>query len=164
MNRMNRFLGVFGQEMPRKTKVQYASIVLALVLVGQLNGFSSALQSTTQTALENIAGVVGMQVAVPSNEVNTLAQALEEKKTELDARERAIDAREQEIRAVIMEETAKQNRVTLYIVAFVALFLASLIVLNFYLDRSHHVPESERGVPQRTNDPHAHEGEFTTKL
>ena len=66
---------------------------------------------------------------------------------------------------MVAEETAKQNRITLFVISAATLLLVLLIVLNFYLDRVRggEVASSAR-TPSTTHDPHAHEGEFTTKL
>ncbi len=162
---MERLRNIFGQVMPKKAKFQYASIIVALVLVGQFSDIQNSVNIVTMRTVENIAGVVGMGASVPPNESNLLAQALEERKTELDEREKEIDAKEREIRAIVIEETAKQNRITLYVIAGVTLFLVLLIVLNFYLDTGRVVtPVPPRGGTTEKGDPHAHEGEFTTKL
>ncbi len=111
------------------------------------------------------ASVIGMSVGVPENEANRLAQALEQKASELSERERAIDAKEREVRAIVYEENSKQLRLIILLVTGVTFFLMTLIGVNFYMDRKRMLREtSERSAPSRHADPHAHAGEFTTKL
>ena len=146
--------------------LQYAVLVFALVLVSQLSLADMSLQKFSLRAVQNIAGVVGMTVGVPQNEANTLAQQLRAKELDLESREQAIDAREQDVRALIVDETAKNNRNTIILIIGVALFLAALIGANFYLDYKRRGAKEERGDDgaPAVAGPHAHSGEFTTKL
>jgi hypothetical protein len=146
--------------------LQYAILVFALVLVGQLSLADVSLKTFSLQAVQNIAGVVGMTVGVAPNEANTLAQELRARELNLESREQALDAREQDVRALIVEETAKNDRSTMMLIIGVALFLAALIGANFYLDyKRRGVKEEQEGNETSTAvDPHAHTGEFTTKL
>ena len=161
---MNFFKEIFGQKMSKKIAYQYAAIVVALVFVGQLPNLDAPLGAAASRAMENIAGVVGMGAAVLPNETNRIAQELQSKETELNMRERAIDAKEREIRDVVLEETAKQNRLTLLVIAGITLCLVLLIGMNFYLDRKRgSAPIIPIDNKQKLGT-HAHEGEFSTKL
>jgi hypothetical protein len=157
-------MGISLPQQQRKSAFQYASIIVALVLVGQLPEINTGVHAVASRAMENIAGVVGMAVAVPQNGENRLAQELQRKEIQLNEREKAIDAKEQDFRAIVIEENNKQDRVLILTISSITLFFILLIGLNFYLDR-------KRGTaPLKSDDggvktgPHAHEGEFTTKL
>ena len=146
--------------------LQYAVLVVALVLVSQLSLADVSLKNFSLRAVQNIAGVVGMTVGVQQNEASTLAQQLRAKELDLESREQALDAREQDVRALIVDETAKNNRNTIILIIGVALFLAALIGANFYLDYKRRGATDEQGKDgvAVATDPHAHTGEFTTKL
>jgi flagellar biogenesis protein FliO len=133
---------------------------LGIVVVPQL---TSSPQHFSSQTLSNLANVVGMSVGVPQNETNKLAQDLETKSVQLSEREKAIDAREREFRAIVVDENARQMRLTILLISGATLFLITLIGLNFYLDRKRGEGLGRITMNKR-NDTHAHAGEFTTKL
>lgn len=149
-----------------RVALQYAVLVVALVLVGQLSLADVSLKTFSLRAAQNIAGVVGMTVGVAPNEANTLAQQLHDKELTLTSREQALDAREQDVRALIVAETAKSDRNTIILIIGVTLFLAALIGANFYLDYKRRETKEIQGGGETgvVADPHSHQGEFTTKL
>ena len=161
---MKNFLGNLGQQMPKKITYQYAAIIAVLVLVGQLPSQNISLGVLSSRAVDNMASVVGMGAAVLPNETSTMAQALESRETELNLRERAIDAKEREIRAVVLEEAGKQNLRTLLVIAGITLCLLALIGMNFYFDRKRGIVPATKIEPVTKKGPHAHEGEFQTRL
>ncbi len=161
---MKNFLGNLGQRMPKKITYQYATIIAALVLVGQLTSQNISLDALSSRVVDNMASVVGMGAAVLPNETSTMAQALENKETELNLRELAIDAREREIRAVVLEEAGKQNHRTLLVIAGITLCLLALIGMNFYYDRRRGRAATSKEDAATKKGPHAHEGEFQTRL
>jgi|GEM_PF-3866669 len=158
----------------RKIATQYLTIIVALVLVGQVPVLSLPLTQFGAYATQQMAGVVGMSVGVPQNESNKLAQDLAQKSEELTEREKAIDAREREIRLVVAEENAKYTKFILSVIIGITVLLTVLIILNFYLDklRGEQLARSERSdvesvttsEPHTKTGPHAHEGEFQTRI
>ncbi len=118
-----------------------------------------AFQSTKQ-----IAGVVGMSVGVDPNQFNALAQDLAQKEAELDMRAREMDQREQEIRAMVAEESAKNDRKLMVLIAAVTALLLFLIVLNFLLDQKRRRREGGHPASSQAPQGRIHPGEFTTKL
>lgn len=153
-------MSMHTHESKKKVALRYATWVAALVLVIQWSLPESPLRSFSLRTSENLASVVGMSVGVPPNETNMLAQEMQTKQQEINARERALDAREQDIRSTVADEVSKRERV-IYLALFgVATILVLLIGANFYMDNKR---KKRSGTPI-ANDPHAHEGEFTTKL
>ena len=146
------------------TALQYAPLVLLLLFVSQLPLPSAYLNSLASFAVNNVASVVGMSVGVPRNETNALAQDLQNKEQQLNERERLIDVKEQEIRAVVVEENAKQDRLALMVIGGVTALLMFLIGINFYLDRRRSAQRQSEDKSLPKTGPHAHEGEFMTKL
>lgn len=155
---------VWKNESKKKILFRYTVFVSALVLVSQLSLTDTSLRSISLRATEQIASVVGMSVGVPPNETNILAQELRAKELEISERARALDAKERDIRSVVNDEVAKSTRRTLLIFFGVTLFLILLIGTNFYLDYKRRGTKSEDKKEFLAPDPHAHEGEFTTKL
>ncbi len=72
---------------------------------------------------------IGMSVGVEPNPYNTLARQLEEKKTELDARETRILALEDELRA-----SQRMERFLAYGSLVLSTCLFMLVGINFYRD------------------------------
>lgn len=161
-------MGIAYKESKRTIALQYGVLIAGMVLMTQLSVAQLTLTDMASRAKENIATVIGMSVGVPPNEVNVFAQALQNKEIELSERERALDLREREIRAVVLEETAKGNRITLYVIFAITSLLVALIAINFYLDMVRRKPEetlaSREHSDRNLDGVHAHEGEFTTKL
>lgn len=156
-----------------KTSFQYFAIIVALVFVGQFPAITRSLNELSAPSATQLANVIGMSVGVPPNEINLLAQDLEKKQLELTERERAIDAREREVRAIVLDENAKQMRLTVALIVGVTVLLIGLIGLNFYFDRRRGgasgalTDKHDAITPQVHNEktgPHAHEGEFSTRL
>ena len=161
-------MGIAYKESKRTIALQYGVLILGMVLMTQLSVAELTIGDMASRATQNIATVIGMSVGVPPNEVNLLAQELQKKELALTERERALDTREREIRAVVLEETAKGNRITLYVIFAITTLLVLLIVINFYLDMVHRKSEDAPAVlphdEGHKEGVHAHEGEFTTKI
>ena len=102
-----------------------SATILALVLLFQ-SGVASV--TTKQLSLQTeiyIANVVGITASVSENELNMLTAGLEQRKNELDARERNINE---------IERASTMNENTTYFLAATLFILLILIVLNYVLD------------------------------
>ena len=102
-----------------------SATIVALVLLFQ-SGVASV--TTKQLSLQTetyLANVVGITASVPENEINMLSAGLEQRKNELDERERNL-------RNIERESTMDER--TTYMLAGTLLILLLLIVLNYVLD------------------------------
>lgn len=104
--------------------------------------------------LRNTAAVSAITTSVPQNEVNVLAQALDEKRAALDEREVELTARESALAFRVAEEVRKENRKTLFVILGTALLLLVLVLLNFYFDLRR---DSRPAAPARVDGPAAPE-------
>jgi cell division septal protein FtsQ len=142
--------------------VLFGGVLILGIVLGMISPVSQ-WDSFSLRSQEHIAGVVGMSVGVDPNPHNSLAQDLAQREAELDVRAREMDRREREIRTMIEEESAKNDRKLIVLISLITILLLSLIVLNFLLDQRRRQgkqkTETERGL-----SPTIHHGEFTTKL
>ena len=102
-----------------------SATIVALVLLFQ-SGVASV--TTKQLSLQTelyIANVVGITASVSENELNMLSAGLEQRKNELDARERNVNE---------IERASTMNESTTYFLAVTLFILLILIVLNYVLD------------------------------
>lgn len=117
--------------------------------------------------LRNAAAVSAITTSVPRNEVNVLAQALEEKRVALDEREVELTARESALAQRVAEEVRKENRKTLFVILGTALVLLILVLLNFYFDLrrgSHSEATSGGDEPAAPHPGHSEKDGLVTRL
>ncbi len=125
---------VLFQESKRKTRFQYAAIIVAVMLVSQLSLHDLSLKKIAVNAYRNIASVASFSASVQPNEYNVLATEFDQKDRELTAREQDLVKREQALGEQYQQAIDANNRLTLYVIGGVTLFLLLLISLNFYFD------------------------------
>ena len=77
-----------------------------------------------------VGSVIGIQVGVPSNPYNTLAQQLKEREDQLNSKETVLNARE----STVLSQNAQNEERFLYYVFGIGGFLLALILANFYMD------------------------------
>lgn len=81
-----------------------------------------------------LAQVGGITASVAPNEVNLLAQQLQERQGELDARERALVAQENALAERLRKEVANEYLWVITLLVISILLLLGLVGINFYLD------------------------------
>ncbi len=134
---------------------RYSAFAIVLVSVIQFAPLGNSAKHIQDFTYENMASVIGIGAAIPDNEFNSLAQALEQKQTELTEREKSLIAREEALGREYRETIAANNKLTLIVLGIVSLVLILLVLFNFYLDW-------KRGVS--ASHPSPHEGELQTRL
>lgn len=110
----------------RRTYVITGLIVAAVVGVSYLSlaGFGGGV-------FRQLGSVVGMYASIEPNDYNLLAQQLNKRSQELDAREAALE--EKELSTSSNTNTQSDRKAIVYITSIGTLLLA-LVLLNFYLD------------------------------
>ena len=109
------------------TRREMKVLLLATLIVFSGYGFVLAHEwaQVVTTNLKLTANTVSVYAGVEPTEINTLAQ-------QLDAREKDLDAREE---ALVRQGPVTQKDIrTLTVVSIVGAILLGLILLNFYLD------------------------------
>lgn len=115
-------------------RYRYATLIVAIVIFGQLQLPSVSFSQMASSAYQNLANVSSINATVPPNEYNTLAQQFSEKDRELTAREQELIAREKALDAKYQEEIASTKRTTLFTILGATVVLVLLILANFYFD------------------------------
>lgn len=96
------------------------------------------------TRIDAVASVIGISTSVPSNEYNTLAQALTDKERVLNEREILIKEKEDAIARTVADNLRRDNVRTLLFVGASLFVLFILVGLNFYFDM-HRRADERRG-------------------
>jgi hypothetical protein len=116
--------------MKNKLKITILSAELACV-ISLLFLFGYRISSLGTRGFVNQMGLaIGMTAEVPSNQYNTIAQALKERDTAITEKEKSLAEKE----AMILRAQGESNaRISLLIIGIGSVLLG-LILLNFYLD------------------------------
>lgn len=113
---------------------QYVVLTATLVFAALFSAGVVFTPHSQSEALDQVATVVGMSAAVPSNEYSQLAQQLTEKERELSAREAALVAQEETQRGTLSDDVRRANARTLIALSVALVILFILVGLNFYFD------------------------------
>jgi fucose permease len=116
--------------MKNKLKIISLSVELACV-ISLLFFFGYHISSLGPKEFAKQMGLaVGITAEVPSNQYNTLAQALKERDTAVTEREKLLAEKE----ATVLREQKEANAKISFLVIGIGSVLLGLILFNFYLD------------------------------
>lgn len=147
--------------------LRMAVFVVAGILAVQLLDPDLDLGGLREEFSRNMAAVSAITTSVPRNEVNVLAQALDDERAKLDVRAVELDQREAALALRVAEEVRRENRKTLFAILGTALLLLILILLNFYFDLRRDPHASASGTEDESTPPKhdpSHGEEFVTRL
>lgn len=102
------------------------TIGIGIIAVGILSLYMSGVGSGM---VRQLGAVVGMYAGVEPNEYNLLAQQLDERSKELDAREAHIAQQE-----ILIREGDNSEKTSIVYATAIGLLLLVLVLFNFYLD------------------------------
>lgn len=140
--------------------LQYALLVGAIVVSGQLAASGVSLSALTSAAYQNLASIATLSASVPATRENTLALQFLQKEGDLTLREQELIERERSLGLKYDAMIAQNKRLTLYVLGSVTFLLLLLILLNFYLD----IRRDEEDRAGRRLVDTDHHAEFTTRL
>ena len=115
-------------------RFRYATLILAIVIFGQIELPHVSLSHVAALAYQNLASIASINAGVAPNEYNTLAEQFSEKDKQLTDREKELIAREKALDEKYQAEIAANRRTTLYTIGGATLVLILLILANFYFD------------------------------
>ena len=107
-------------------KTYLITIGIGVVAAGILSLYTSGVGGGM---VRQLGSVVGIYAGVEPNEYNLLAQQLEEKRKELDARENQIAQQEE-----LIKESVVSDKASIVYATAIGFLLLVLVILNFYLD------------------------------
>jgi tetrahydromethanopterin S-methyltransferase subunit G len=107
-------------------KTYLITIGIGIIATGILSLYMSGVGGGM---IRQLGAVVGMYAGVEPNQYNLLAQQLDERSRELDAREAELAQQE-----VLIKETVGQERTSIVYATAIGFLLLLLVLLNFYLD------------------------------
>ncbi len=110
---------------------------VALLLFGLVSATSSYGPTSlrlSSPAIDQIASVIGMSMAVLPTPESEIAKALAAKDSELSAREAALVMHEDALRSDIAAELHRENMRTLILLSGALLILFVLVFMNYYFD------------------------------
>ena len=116
------------------SRLRHATLILAIVLVGQLGFQHVSFSTLALRAFDNLASVSSATASITPNEYNTLAEQFSEKDKQLTGREQELLAREKALDEKYQAEIAATRRTTLFTILGATLVLVLLILANFYFD------------------------------
>lgn len=126
-------IGLFNPE--KRHQISWFLAILSVGLLAFQLSFSAATYDMHGDLVGmNSASAIGVGAAVGDNGINSLAADLEKRSGELNERERSLAAREAALGEEYRAAIAENNRLTIYVLASVTVFLIFLIGLNFYMD------------------------------
>lgn len=116
------------QMIQKKIKILIYCLLILLIFIFGFSWlrYGARPQAIVKYLLAQMGSTVGVSLNVPENPFNTWAKQLQEKETELQAREQKIDE--------LLSKTARESRVILTLILVLTIILVLLILLNFYFD------------------------------